>query len=374
VARGDVLTQPGALLATSMLDCALELLPGERPLKDQARVRVHLASAERIARVRLLEGRELPPGARGLAQLRLERPGVAGFGDRLVIRSYSPARTLGGARVLDPLPPRRRRGDRSERLRSTRLEDPAAAARAMIAAEGARGHDAARLAARVTRPQDRLRAALDGSDVVWLAGEPGWWISESALAELAERALSTLGDYHARHPLKPGMPREELRRRVFAHTPSGAFERVIASCARDGALVAAGESLARGGHAVTLSPEEQRAREALEEAARRAGLSGVVVREVAASLAQAPDRLERIARVLQDEDRLRRVGEASLVHVEHLERLEVDLKLRWPPGSRLDIAGFKELTGLTRKHVIPLLEHLDARRLTRRQGSERFVR
>ena len=84
--------------------------------------------------------------------------------------------------------------------------------------------------------------------------------------------------------------------------------------------------------------------------------------------------LERIARVLQDEDRLRRVGEASLVHVEHLERLEADVKERWPPGSRLDVAGFKELTGLTRKHVIPLLEHLDARRLTRRQGAERYVR
>jgi selenocysteine-specific elongation factor len=78
--------------------------------------------------------------------------------------------------------------------------------------------------------------------------------------------------------------------------------------------------------------------------------------------------------VLIDEDRLRRVGEAGLVHVEHLERLEAEVRRRWPPGSRLDVAGFKELTGLTRKHVIPLLEHLDTRRLTRRQGPERFVR
>jgi len=374
IARGDVLTHPGSLLPTSMLDCELELLSGERGLKDQARVRVHLASAERIARVRLFEGRELPAGGRGRAQLRLESPGVAGFGDPLVIRAYSPAATIGGARVLDPLPPRRRRGDRDERLRSIRLDDRLGAARAMVASEGPRGHEAARLAARLTRPLAELRQALAGPDPVWLGGEPGWWIGLPALEALGRRALAALDDYHAREPLKPGMPREELRRRVFGHAPPGAFEASLERLAAGNELVAAGDSLARTGHAVTLSPEQRQGREALVAAALQAGLAGLVVREAAAALRQPTDVLERVSRVLQDEDVLRRVGEATLVHAEHLDRLAEEVRRRWPPGTRLDVGGFKELTGLTRKHVIPLLEHLDARRVTRRAGSERWVR
>jgi selenocysteine-specific elongation factor len=337
-------------------------------------VRVHLASAERIARLRLLEGRELAPGARAPAQLRLERPVVAGFGDRLVLRSYSPAVTIAGARVVDPLPPRRRRGERRDRLRSIRLDDPAGAARAMVAAEGVRGHEAPRLAARVTRPLAELEPMLRESGVVELAGEPGWWIAEPALAELGERTLAALEEYHARQPLKQGMPREELRRRVFAHAPPGAFESVVERLAASSDLLASPEHLARSGHAVTLSPEERQVREALEQASRGAGLAGLVPREVAARLGLPADRLERVARVLQDEGVLRRVGEASLVHAAHIEELEQEVRRRWPSGSLLDVASFKELTGLTRKHVIPLLEHLDERRVTRRQGAERYVR
>jgi selenocysteine-specific elongation factor len=374
VSRGDVLTRPGTLLATSMLDCVLELLPGTRPLQDQARLRVHLASAERIARVRLLEAPVLPPGGRGLAQLRLEQPGVAGLGDRLVLRSYSPAATIGGARVLDPLPHRRRRGDRIGRLTATDPDDATGTARALVEAEGARGHAAARLAARVTRPVAELRAALDGPGLVWLPGDPGWWIAEPALEALGARALAALEEYHARHPLRRGMPREELRHRIFAHAPPGAFECVIEARRGSGEIQASAESLARTGHAVTLSPEEQRSRAALEQAAREAGLAGVVVATLAGSLKQPPALLERVAAVLQHEERLRRVGDTSLVHEDHLVRLEQDVRHRWPPGSRLDVAGFKELTGLTRKHVIPLLEHLDARRVTRRQGGDRYVR
>ncbi|HET6897539.1 MAG TPA: selenocysteine-specific translation elongation factor, partial [Vicinamibacteria bacterium] len=91
LARGDVVTRPGTLRATSILDAELTLLPGQRPLKDQARVRVHIASAEVLARVRVLEGAAIPAGATARVQLRLESPSVAGRGDRLVLRSYSPA-------------------------------------------------------------------------------------------------------------------------------------------------------------------------------------------------------------------------------------------------------------------------------------------
>ena len=152
LARGDVLVEPDRLVPTSMLDAELTLLPGERPLADQARVRIHVASAEVLGRVRLLEGSRLDPGASGLAQLRLERPAVAVRGDLLVVRSYSPALTIGGARVLDPRPPKRRRGRPRPGCGPLRPAeaDPGAASRLLLVDEaGPAGVPAPDLAARL---------------------------------------------------------------------------------------------------------------------------------------------------------------------------------------------------------------------------------
>jgi selenocysteine-specific elongation factor len=86
-----------------------------------------------------------------------------------------------------------------------------------------------------------------------------------------------------------------------------------------------------------------------------------------------PQLLERVARVLAREGVLGRVGTSLLVYGEHLESLKGQVKGRWPPGSRLDVAAFKEMTGLSRKYVIPLLEYLDRERVTRRSGNDRVV-
>jgi selenocysteine-specific elongation factor len=131
--------------------------------------------------------------------------------------------------------------------------------------------------------------------------------------------------------------------------------------------------VALAGHSVSLSDDESRVHEQLLGAALAAGLAGVLAAESAASLGKEPKLIERVARLLQQEGRLVRVGEARLVHAEHLARLKRELLERWPAGTRLDVGGFKELTGLTRKFVIPLLEYLDRERVTRRAGNERLV-
>jgi selenocysteine-specific elongation factor len=83
--------------------------------------------------------------------------------------------------------------------------------------------------------------------------------------------------------------------------------------------------------------------------------------------------LERVARVLTREGVLGRVGSGLLVHGDHLAALKEQVRQQWPPGSRLDVAAFKEMTGLSRKYVIPLLEYLDRERVTRRSGNDRVT-
>jgi selenocysteine-specific elongation factor len=132
------------------------------------------------------------------------------------------------------------------------------------------------------------------------------------------------------------------------------------------------DSVALVGHEVTLSASEADAREALLREARRAGLAGLDLLALPAGVLGDPRVIDRVARLLLEEGALLRVG-GFVVHREPLDALKQEVRHRWPPGSRLDVAGFKDLTGLTRKFVIPLLEFLDRERVTRRSGNERLV-
>jgi selenocysteine-specific elongation factor len=374
LARGEVLARPGTLQATSMIDAVASLLPGARPLADGARVRLHVASAEVLARVRLLEPGPLPPDGSGLAQLRLERPTVAGRGDRLVLRSYSPAVTIGGAVVVDPLPPRRRAADRPavERLReaATVLE----AAELMVADAGPGGIEAGRLAARLTVPLAWLGADLSGSSAVIALGHgPLVVVSRAALSRLGEAALATLEVFHRERPLQPGMPREDLRARAFGDAPVPVFERVLADLAAGGRVRLSPDAVAAARHEVRLSDGEEEARRLLVDAAGAAGLAGVEILAVAERSRQDPRLIERIVRVLAAERVLGRVGADLFVLRDHLERLKRVVRERWPSGSRIEVGAFKDLTGLSRKYVIPLLEYLDREKVTRRAGNDRIV-
>jgi len=374
LARGEVLARPGTLRATSMIDALVSLLPGARPLADGARVRVHAASAEVLARVRLLGAESLEPGTSALAQLRLESPAVAGRGDRLVLRSYSPADTIAGAVVVDPLPPRRRTADRPavERLRDA--VGLLGAAEAMVAEAGAGGIDAPLLAARLTVPLARLAAEIPASgSLVALGQDPVVVVAHGALARLGEEALAALEVFHRGNPLKAAMPREELRGRAFGAAPVIAFERVLADLAAAGRVRLLPDAVAAARHEVRLSAGEEEARLLLLETAQAAGLAGVELPALAERSKRDSKVLERVARVLAAERVLGRVGEGLLIHRDHLEALKLHVRERWPPGSKIEVGAFKDLTGLSRKYVIPLLEYLDRERVTRRAGNDRVV-
>jgi selenocysteine-specific elongation factor len=374
VDRGDVLCHPGTLRPTALLDVELAQLSSAKALTDGARVRLHVASAEVMARVRLLGGPPVPPGGRALAQIRLERPVVAGRGDRLILRSYSPATTIGGATVLDPLPPKRRAADRPALERVRAAQDWPELAAEFVDQSGRLGIGAPLLAARLTLPLATLLAGLRGHEgVVLLGSEPAVFLSVRALRELSEEVGAELETFHRENPLRAGLPREELRERVFGGAPAAAFDRVLASLERSGAIRLLPDAVASSTHVVTLSPPEDAARDRLLRAAGEAGLAGVDVGELAARVALARPLLERVARVLLARRDLERVGDGPLVLREHLDAFKARVRERFPQGSRVDVAAVKQMTGLSRKYVIPLLEYLDRERITRRAGSDRTV-
>jgi selenocysteine-specific elongation factor len=381
VRRGSVVATRGALMPSGLVDVRLQLLASApAPLKDLARVRYHLGTAEVLARVKLLGRRELRPGEESLAQLRLERPHVAVPGERFIIRRYSPARTIGGGAVLDPTP-RKHRGAAAEALEA--LEHLAAAPPGerlplLILESGLRGVRTAELQVRTGLTAGQLERPLQEScarDALRRIGEGerAIHVATPALEDAAGAIRERLASYHAAHPLEPGLRKEELRERVAGDAPPEVFRHLLEWMAAQGAVAVEGEWVRSGTHRLRLSDEEERARSAIEEAFRGAGLNPPAPDAVLREAGLSPAKSQALYQLLLRSGQLVRIRDGLTFHAEALEELRSRLLNFRRERDTIDVAAFKELSGTTRKNAIPLLEYLDAQRITRRQGNERLI-
>ena len=371
LARGDVLVREGTVRSTRLAHVALQLLDGAS-LKYDARVRVHAASAEVLGRVKFTEA-ELAKGAATVAEIRFEAPVVLGRGDRIVLRSYSPVATIGGGRVMDPMPRSRRRAEIAA-LQAIASENDADAIARFVREAGAAGLDLEALACRMTMPVEAVGNILTGVETALpLIGAPDHFVDAGALEGLEKAALERLKQHHEKDPLAKGVSKEELRRRVFGKAFPEVFETALARMTEAGTAVETADLIALKAHRVQLSGPEGSARAAIEGAMATAGLEGLSLPNLHVQLRQNQKACENAVRVLIQEKAAERLGAGLLVSRETLEKFRAAARARFTSGAKLDVAEVKDLTGLSRKYVIPLLEWLDRERVTRRVGATRIV-
>jgi len=369
--RGDVLVREGTLRETRRADVAIQLL-ANASLKYDARVRVHAASAEVLGRVKFTAA-ELGKGGSTVAEIRFESNVVLGRGDRIVLRRYSPVSTIGGGCVLDPFPRARRRAEIADLQAAAGESDVQALGRFLREASG-RGLDLATLVGRMALPQEEVRALMTGvASAIPLRGAAGQFLDASVLAGLEERALSRIKESHDKDPLAKGLSKEELRRRVFGKAHPAVFDTVIARLVSAEKVSETADLVALSAHRVQLSGPEGAARAAIEAAMSLAGLEGLALQNLHVQLRLDLKVCENAVRVLVQEKAAERLGAGLLVGRAALETFRSAARSRFKSGARLDVAEIKDLTGLSRKYVIPLLEWLDRERVTRRVGAERIV-
>jgi selenocysteine-specific elongation factor len=385
ISRGQSLVRPNSLTVTRRVDATIDLLPTAAPLKHGARVRFHQGTVELLGRVSIVgtTATQIAAGARAAVRIRLEAPAAVTRGDRFILRSYSPAATIAGGRILDPEPPRHgvRSADATARFAalghdgdSAAADDLPAIAR-MIEDAGAAALSSAALVSRAGVAPARvagIRAALEARRVR-VAGE--WLVSAPILEELARRVLALVAAFHKDQPLADGMPREEVRERLFARAPSAVFELVLGDLSASNRIVAR-DRLALPGHRLELSPEEERARAAIERAFREGGLKPPDAAAIAERARLAPVLFDKVTTLLIRQKVLVRVDTLTF-HATALDGLRDDLRaMKAANGAArttVDVAQFKDRYGVTRKFAIPLLEWLDRERITRRMGETRVV-
>jgi selenocysteine-specific elongation factor len=387
--RGMTLGPPETFRATQRIDVSLSLLPSAKPLKNRARVHLHAYTSESIAEVALYGEKILKPGQNAYAQLRMDEPTLLLPGDRFIVRQFSPVVTIGGGVVLDAIPLVK---SKDYKKLEKAPGGPLAAWSAMFEIL-ASGREGAILTARVSR---RGKHGLSLSEAVAETGLRRSDVSEFASALINEQILVQFNDrlfsndqfelarhslldsvsaFHAKNPLKSGMTKGELQdemQRLFEMAPE-LFEASLASMVKEKKLELAGELVHLPGRGVVLKDEEAESKKIIEQAFSSAGLQVPALYNVLAGLKVDKARAQKIVTLLLRDKVLVKISDELVFHHSVLQQLRGQLAAYKAKSPKIDVGKFKELTGVSRKYAIPLLEYLDRERVTKRVGDERVI-
>ena len=373
LARGMTIAAPGVLEPTSRIDVELSLLRSAKPLKNRARVHLHAFSSETIAEVTLHDRNELKPGDTAFAQLRTESPLLLLPGDRAILRQFSPVVTIGGVRVLDAFPlARQKKEDRIELLKRLSAGTPEEQLLARISRQAQDGVSEAALITQAGMKQPALEvllSSLSREGKIVRAGE--LWLTAVALQRAQEAALALLQQFHKANPLVAGISKEELRAR--RKLKSEVLEAILGQLIPDKKIEIQGELVRMAGRGVELNYDEARAKEQIERAFAVAGLKVPLMKDVLASLPIDRARAQKLVTLLLRDRALVKLGDDLVFHHSALNQLRGLMAKQKTASPKIDVGKFKELTGVSRKYAIPLLEYLDRERVTRRVGDDRII-
>ncbi len=378
LARGMTLIEPGLFHTTARADATLALLPAAKALRDRARVHFHCYSSETVAEVVLLPNssgaapKQIAPGGQAYAQLRFVQPMLLLPADRFIVRQFSPVVTIGGGVVIDNAPVQRKMPalDRGAILKT--LAEGTAGERlvARVARRGTTGLALRDAAAESGLPLSETEK-LAGSLMREIKRVDDVLVSNAVFDQLKTATIDELKKFHDANPLVAGAGKEELRERMNA---SGSiFGAVLQSLAADKKIEVIGEQVRAAGRGVVMKDEEAESKKIIEQAFAGAGLRVPALKEVLAGVKVDRVRAQKIVTLLLRDRVLVKLSDDLVFHrnaLADLRKLIAEVKASSP---RINVSKFKDLTGVSRKYAIPLLEYLDRERVTKRVGDDRVI-
>jgi len=381
VQRGEVLSKPGDLIPSYMADLSFHYLASnKKPLKNRTLVRLHTGTNEVLGHLVLLEQEELPPGQTSMAQIRLDAPVAIVKDDRFVIRSYSPIRTIGGGQVLNPTPQKHKRlkPETISGLQHLADDDPEAIIIYHIQQAGYNGvsYSHLKIMANLGGKQldTMLQQMLSRKTILQTDKENRTYIHQTTFTTLQEKSVEYLANYHRLNPLKAGMPKEELRSKFPRLSNSKLFNQVLNQMIKSSQIVQEENTVRLESHRVALGVDQADVREKILNAYQKGGLQPPYFREVVKTLNADPKRTKEVLMHLVEEGQIVKTKEDLYFHVKAVEKLKSRLVDFLKTHGEITTPQFKEMTGASRKYVIPLIEYFDSKNVTLRVGDSRKLR
>ena len=380
VERGMIVVPPGVFRPTTMFDVHLELLKSApRPIVKRKRIRCHIGTAELMGHALLLGQDTLEPGQSAFAQIRLEEPTFALPGDRFIVRQYSPMVTIGGGEILDARPRRHRRSDVTVRDRLQTFKDAPIEERIAALVRDADLHTitvddlVARLGMTPTEATRHLAALAAQHRARIIVDHPVTAVAAEAFDQVSAAIIEEVQSFHEREPLVKGIAREDLKGRVLNDASPLLFKAAIDRLVQDRRLGVDQEIVHIFDRAVMLGGEEQRIRQLLTERFRALGLQATSPDEVITALQVDRPTARKIVQLMIRGNELVRINDEMTVDAQALAGLVTAVRALKATSQKFGVREFKDLTGLSRKFAVPLLEYLDGQRVTRRVGDERII-
>jgi selenocysteine-specific elongation factor len=378
IRRGQVVVLPGTLKANRRLDVHFKLLGNaSQPLKHDDEVKLFIGAAETIARVRLIGADEIKPGEEGWLQLELEEPIVSVRGDRYILRRPSPGETLGGGAVLDPHPKRRYKrfaADVVERLKALAEGTPTEVFMQAVLGIGVGEYREVVKASHLekeTAGKTTAELIAEGQLVV-LKGDPGKITDTSLVTSrsfwegVKTRGLDAVGKYHEIHPLRLGMPREELKSRLGLEAP--VFNAVMTRLVEQGVLEERGALIRLPGHAIHFSSPQQKQVDALLERFAQSPFSPPTIKECIEAVG------EDVYQALVDLEMLLPVSVEVVFRREDFETAVKKIRVFISKNGTITLAQARDHLDTSRRYVQDLLEFLDSQGITIREGDARKLK
>lgn len=359
--RGGMLVDAEGWRPTTRLLADVSLLAdAPTALTPRTRIRLHLGTLEVGARVVAAHGR-LAPGQSAAARIALDEPILARGGDRFVLRQPSPAATIGGGVVVDPLPA----SLRAKPWSAVGMEPSRIVAR-LVEDAGQGGVPIADIPVRLgVAPAMAERLIVENASAFVRCADV--LVSAAALESLADRLVELVGQHHRSAPLEPGVPVEAVRSQLGA---GAAVDRVVDQLSRAGTIVLHHGLVRLAAWQPTLAPKQHETMERLRGVLRSAGREPPAVSELVNELGEA---IPALLRMLEREGAVVRVDEGRYYDAAVLEELLVALRGGMEAGRVYAPAELREMLGVSRKFLIPLLEFCDRRRITERHADGRML-
>jgi selenocysteine-specific elongation factor len=381
VDRGQVVAFPGTLIPSYMLDVSVNLLPTVvRPLKDGAKVRFHVGTSEVMGKIVLGEKDRLEPGESAIAQIRTDAPVAAVRDDRFVLRSYSPVATIGGGFVINPLARKHKknRPQEVEALKEMALAPPAELAGLCVESAGFSGASLAELLIMTNLSTKKLEEAtgklLSARVLVLADKESRTFIHSQVLEKLTQKAKEHLAAYHSANPLKPGMPKEELKSKFGSALSPKIFNLLLETMSSAGLVALERDILRLSGHSVRLEEDQEQISKKMLEAFAKAGLAPPTVKQLAQDLEMTEKKALEMLNHLAGQGSLVKVKQDLYFDSAEINNLKERLTNHLKEHGEITPPQFKDMTGLSRKYLIPLLEWFDSAKITIRVGDSRKLR
>jgi selenocysteine-specific elongation factor len=380
VNRGDVLARPHTLTPTRIIDAYLEYLPGApRPLKNRTIQRFHIGTNLAAASIYLMDREELSPGEGGFVQFRLDRPIVALPQDRFVIRGSSAIQTCGGGVILDTHPDKHKRFSEKVISDLTLLRDGSGeeALRQHILHSGIGGMILDDLLKRVAMAPNEaqviLRRMVEKRELILIDPERLKVVDFSQYQGLKEIVLAQLKEFHVRFPMKSGLAKEELRTKLPSAVDVKLFQILIGELIQSGKIVLEKDKLRLPEHRVSSSDEKGLVKK-VEEAILKGGLQPPSPKDLSETWSEKEEGIQAIFEHFVHEGILIKIKSGIYCHHTPFEDLKENLVRYLKKNREITTPQFKEMTGVSRKYAIPLIEYFDQIRLTLRLGDKRVLR